>query len=862
MAITNALMYSRVSSSTGTGTGLYKKARLGATRLNFYGPHILCTVGGTARTYNFDRTNWKVSQKRRGQPTSLTIEFFGFTPTLGLEVILGGGALTNRLFRGKITSIEQVRLRQNEGRTIYACTCLDWAYDVDAVRNVTASFTNTSGTTIVGTLMTTYAPAGFTAAHVEGNLAAIDTQFTMQSLNEALQQLCDRLGCYFYWDSEKDLHFFTSENIGIPAEALTSSNKHVRNFRYRQDIEDLRNRIYVEGAGTTTLAAVSAGAVLLPVKDVSTLAFASVAKLESQLVAFSAIDPTGHGTAASAGLLQSPSAPTAAVAAGQSGDITGTVSYVVVHRLPGGDSEVSPASGTVTINAISAPASPPNASVATGASAVSGNLAVGSYQYKATYVTAKGETLASSFSGTALVVNVGGPGGPTLAGTTGGSMTPSVTYYYAVSYVTAAGETQIGPFGIVTLSAIQNAVSLTGIPTSADARVTARNLYRVNNLTGQWVFLATVAGNVTTTYTDTTATASLSTTPAPNVDTSGSGQVNLTTIPTSADARVTARNLYRYAAGAFKFLATIAGNVTTTYTDNIATNALGGLEPTASSAGGGVVTVTVPTGGATVTARRIYRTVAGGSVYKYTGSINDNVTATYTDSKSDGNLGDDAPPGSTVRTEAGSTSLIIDDSSAVFITPTWLIVGTQLIYCVSMTTPPAISPKGNLHIPASGEGAILSPIAAGTPVTVAPQLGGITVGGVSGLASAVTLGETVNLLVQADDATSQGTYGVRQYFVQDRRGGIDASNDRATAELALRKDPRTAGSFESTDPKIHAGAPLTINNWGLTATVTAEQVDISPRADMPQPIATVQFASRSIDDLYSQLRQLRDRVNR
>jgi hypothetical protein len=82
MAITKALMYARVSSTSSTGTGLYKKARLAATRLNFYGPKILCTVNGTVRSYNFDRTNWSITQRRRGQPGQLSIEFFGFTPTL------------------------------------------------------------------------------------------------------------------------------------------------------------------------------------------------------------------------------------------------------------------------------------------------------------------------------------------------------------------------------------------------------------------------------------------------------------------------------------------------------------------------------------------------------------------------------------------------------------------------------------------------------------------------------------------------------------------------------------------------------------------------------------------------------------
>lgn len=49
------------------------------------------------------------------------------------------------------------------------------------------------------------------------------------------------------------------------------------------------------------------------------------------------------------------------------------------------------------------------------------------------------------------------------------------------------------------------------------------------------------------------------------------------------------------------------------------------------------------TAGVTVTARKIYRTVAGGSVYKLSGTIADNSTTTYTDNVADASLGAAAP---------------------------------------------------------------------------------------------------------------------------------------------------------------------------------------------------------------------------
>lgn len=51
-----------------------------------------------------------------------------------------------------------------------------------------------------------------------------------------------------------------------------------------------------------------------------------------------------------------------------------------------------------------------------------------------------------------------------------------------------------------------------------------------------------------------------------------------------------------------------------------------------------VLTV-VPVGSANVTARNIYRTLAGGSTYYYVGQIADNTTVTYTDTSSDATIG-------------------------------------------------------------------------------------------------------------------------------------------------------------------------------------------------------------------------------
>ena len=84
-------------------------------------------------------------------------------------------------------------------------------------------------------------------------------------------------------------------------------------------------------------------------------------------------------------------------------------------------------------------------------------------------------------------------------------------YYYFVVYVTNLGETSAGATITVTTTSGNTTVNLTGIPISSDSRVTARKLYRTKlggTSDNQW-FLATISNNVTTTYTDSIADASL-----------------------------------------------------------------------------------------------------------------------------------------------------------------------------------------------------------------------------------------------------------------------------------------------------------------------------------------------------------------
>lgn len=749
-----ALMYARLGSSASTGTGLYRRLRLGASRLNFYGPHILLKVNGTVRTNNFDTTNWEVTDRSRGQGKTLRVEVFGFTPAPGEEIILGGGSFSNRLFRGTITRIRRVRHKLNEGRAVYECQCVDWMRQLGNLK-VTGKFQSVSATDIALSLMADFAPAGFTTNHLQTGLEVLDDfQCTMQTLPSALNQLCQRIGGAYYIDADKDLHLYVdSDTSGINPEAITASNPHVRSgFDYQQDIEGLKNRILVEGMGSNVSAQIPAGSTSLPVTSTDMFATSGTneAKLEAQRITYTGI----------------------ASLAGQGCLTAGT---------PG-----------------SAPNSPSPTHVAPY---VTGNLTVGgAYSYLVTFVSALGESNGSAaVAATITAVPWGFNDGPGfVSGTTGGSLVSNGTYAYAVTFVTASGEVGHGTAGLSlwALGIGNTKASLTGIPTSSDARVTSRKIYR------------TVNGG----------------------------------------------------AGDLKLVATIADNVTTTYTDSTADGSLGVTMPTTDAGSTGKLTVGIPLGPTGTTSRKLYRTSIGGTTYELQSTIANNTTTSVLDNTTDGSLGV-AFAGSSLGAAAGDTTLRVTDLSK-FPDGGWIRAASQVVL---FTARSASSGEGTLTgIPASGAGAIEAAIPAGSTVVVEPHLTGIPSSGDGSITATITRGDSVNLLVSADDATSQSTYGVIEHYIQDRRLSIDGATQLAEAHLALLKDPRISGSFDSSDPKLVANRVLSINHatWGVTADVVVQQTVVKMHQGRPQPMLTVQVASRSVDDLYAQLRDIREQLAR
>ncbi len=97
------------------------------------------------------------------------------------------------------------------------------------------------------------------------------------------------------------------------------------------------------------------------------------------------------------------------------------------------------------------------------------------------------------------------PGAPTVATGAAGALTGA--YTYKITFVTADGETDGGTTS-ATVNPSAQQVNLTAIPLGASG-VTQRKIYRTVASGSQHKFVATIADNTTTTYTDNTTDGSL-----------------------------------------------------------------------------------------------------------------------------------------------------------------------------------------------------------------------------------------------------------------------------------------------------------------------------------------------------------------
>jgi len=516
-----------------------------------------------------------------------------------------------------------------------------------------------------------------------------------------------------------------------------------------------------------------------------------------------------------------------------------------------------------------------------------GNLTSANYSYYVTVTTTRGETPpgASLFADmrgggnvyTAVAVPIPIHSDPRVTGrkiyrfngfggSAGAHLIATISNNTLTSYFDTAADASIlsgaPPPTVNTTAEPYNRLPIRNIQTGPDG-TTARKLYRRHRNTSEALKLVTtISGNTQTTYTDVTPTASLGG-PPPVANTTGTAVqvIPVSNIPIGP-ASTTARALYRRfnGAGGFRLVTTIANNTQTSYVDAIPNSALGAGSLGASTAFSNRVAVTFEGGPATVTYIEIFRTAVGSSdlrfLYRQTGAA----AGTFLDTIPDASLGlAHAPTEDTSglaqpagQVNPGAPILPVASSAPFRDTGGWVeIAGNQV---VRYTGKAGSTLTG---LPASGPGAISTPILFGSQAIPAPMLVGVT-----GVTRQLYKGAAIHLWIQRDDVAAQvehaartGGDGVVEYLITDTRRGEASLIDRCEADLALFARPIVTVSYATRDLKTKSGKPVRINlpsqhlNQTLTIQeVTIDQIDLARRL-APRFTVTASTVRFSLEDV-------------
>jgi hypothetical protein len=355
------------------------------------------------------------------------------------------------------------------------------------------------------------------------------------------------------------------------------------------------------------------------------------------------------------------------------------------------------------------------------------------------------------------------------------------------------------------------------IATSPRVGVIGRRIYRTQANGSIYYMIAEINDNTTTTFLDNIPDSALTSKTLSTTHTAGGEQTLVSSVP-SGPAGTLARKIYRTVAGGteLQFVAQVSGNLNTSFLDTVSDANLGQTAPLTNTAGASAVNLVVPIGGTGVTQRVIYRTSAGGTDFKYVGTINDNSTTGFLDDKADSTLGRLPQTTSTIGALAGDATVLLQ-SSAGWPTSGWFdgdgqiiryngksgnsLTGIPPLLTATITrigstaTATAVSPHGYTTgqrivilgadqpeytgsvtvtvtgpttftfdvagtptTPATGAikisqpGAIIGAIAGGSTVTTIPMLTGV-----SGLITPIAAGSQIALWVVRNSATGQST---------------------------------------------------------------------------------------------------------
>jgi hypothetical protein len=573
----------------------------------------------------------------------------GWVPVTGqqLDLYVGDRTPGQQVFGGRILeTTTRYLLRPIAKNVVYDVHSVDPTWLLKRTK-VLASYVNQSATVIVLDLIARFA-RGVTTTAVQQGLPTIPAlTFTNEDLPTCLTTICQQVGAYWFLDYASVLHLFTVADR--PASAITQANPGTSaNHALTEDLSQVVTRIIGRGGGVGAAVDTPKGFTELPLEQGDALPVSwyqssgGLVEVNSQRLTYTGIKGD-KGAGATLGTGNAPTVKPGLAPASGSGLASGTYQYAISYKTASGETLVGPVASFVTGG--SAPTlfqttmredyyNRPPGMMTTGGSyswrvAIAyegGGYSLGpptatyvvSAKYYQIYVGFRATDPVTGFDyNTAFMSN--GPakiiqtliyrttnGGATwyLSTLNNGPYVPAADGWYKLYDDIIDADLPVMGAYPPGATATFNAVKVT-VPVSPHPSVTGRAVYRSTVNGSALKKLTDLANNTTTSYTDTTADASLGAAP-PVADTSQlreEGQV----LAGSPTMLVTNPQPFLDDGGASGGWVRL-GNMTVRYT-GISGNSLTGIPPT----GPGSITATARYGAQVLVQPRLIGIPASGT---------------------------------------------------------------------------------------------------------------------------------------------------------------------------------------------------------------------------------------------------------
>lgn len=247
-------------------------ARSDATRSDYYYGNLAATIGGVDRASRFRKRTLEIVDIINEQPDTATAVVEGFDPSEGQEIIIGSGAINNRVFGGHITKATQLSVKRAASKR-WRIDCIDYTRMLNR-RLVTKHYAAQAIHLIVLDLIANYT-SGFTTGNVKTSSPILTdaVEFVAVPVGEAITRLVNLVSTgaapwHWYCDYSKDIHLFDTETSQAPL-PLTQTSYTYANLQYARAIDEVQTRILVEGGGGTATAPVAIASTSIPVDECS-----------------------------------------------------------------------------------------------------------------------------------------------------------------------------------------------------------------------------------------------------------------------------------------------------------------------------------------------------------------------------------------------------------------------------------------------------------------------------------------------------------------------------------------------------------------------------------------------------------------